>query len=465
MAFNYDLPVINKLIASDTSNYYIPNETEIGNSILLNSNLQSNVANSLLYKLSASSQYLQEFGGVNYIPGKKYKIGSIVYLNILINTLNTVIPVMCIKNNPGQQYCDIQPIDDIVKQDTGNVYFTSANIKTEYWQPINTTTMRGGKISFKDFNSTDYTSDNQFKFVKLIDFTQYSDFVESTFILTIKRGGKRLDAAIHVHGYAPNTIEVFVDDVLCNSYKFDSSNSIFNPGSKFKDIALLGTFLSMNEDKALYLVTCGLSSGASGDVEVEYQLKSGNIAPNMSIPNNLSYAFINNLQNTIIPFKGGASNVFNNCGQIITFFSNPTVEYIFRNGLFKLGATGTVDQFLYPSLQKVTSENNLYEVNNRYLVQDNSSRLIEQSLPNITGKYRSKGRTDRLSGGANWSTFANGTFEGCFTDLNGDHASSTDASPADIYFLFNASKSSSIYKDGANVKPNSVQVQYYIKLF
>lgn len=462
MAFNYDLPAINKLFASDTSNYYIPNETQVGNSILLNSNLQSNVANSLLYKLSSGIQYAQEFGGLNYIPGKKYKIGSIVYLNILINNLNTVVPVMCIKNTTGQQYCDIQPIDDIVKQDTGNVYFTTANIKTEYWQPINTTTMRSGNISFADFNSTAYTTDNQLKFVKLIDFTQYSDFVESTFILTIKRGGNRIDAAIHVHAFAPNTIEVFVNDVLCDNYRFNSSSSIFNPNSKFKDIALLGTFLSINEDKSLYLVVCGRSASASGDVEISYQLKNGNIAPNMSIPSNLSYTFINNLQNTIIPFKGGASNVFNNCGQILTFFSNPTAEYIFRNGLFKLGSTGNVDQFLYPSLQKVTGENNLYEVDNRYLVQDNSSRYISQSLPNIKGFTYLRG-----DGSSHNSGSVNPT--GCFELPPSTNLLTWSATNRYINqnngIQFNAHASNPIYQDGADVKPKSTQVQYYIKLF
>ena len=84
-------------------------------------------------------------------------------------------------------------------------------------------------------------------------------------------------------------------------------------------------------------------------------------------------------------------------------------------------------------------------------------------MPNIKGKYRSKGQTNIADGGGDWSTFANGTIEGCFTDSNGGHASSADVSPADIYFLFNASKSSLVYQDGANVRPNYYNVEWYIK--
>lgn len=325
-------------------------------------------------------------------------------------------------------------------------------------------------------------SDTNLKSCKLLDFSSKNGFCTSEFILQIERENNIIVANIKAK-YFSNNIEVYVSEVFCNNYAYYSQNSMFYNYSLFKDTALLGCILSVEDNNKLILNI--LNSGTQTTTNVSTQHISGN-----TFPHPMSYSrsgtYINNNDIINIPFKDGASNTFLGCGQIYTYFTPINYVQAFKNGLYKLGSPATLNPFIYPSLQKVTGANNLYEVNNRYLVQDKSSRYISQSLPNIKGNTGSMYRSDVGSKDfcllyneyANNKNYSQGKgWDGAFSLSNrnssqisglniGQGSQGKDFSAQDLIGIsFNANSSNPIYQDGANVKPNSVQVQYYIKLF
>lgn len=301
-------------------------------------------------------------------------------------------------------------------------------------------------------------SDINLKSCKLLDFDSKNGFCTSEFILQIERENNIIVANIKAK-YFSNNIEVYVSEVFCNNYTYYGQNSMFFNNSLFKDTALLGCILSVEDNNKLILNV--LNSGTQTTTNISTQHISGNIFPH-PVSYSRSGTYINNNDIINIPFKNGASNTFLGCGQIYTYFNPINYVEAFKNGLYKLGSTNNVNPFIYPSLQKLTGENTLYEVNNRYLVQDKSSRYIKAELPNIKGEAKFAGYAVRQE-------FSVTCISGWGVQPTGAFSSSTGVT-GNSYgdgrkIVFKASDSNPIYKDGATVKPNSVQVQYYIKLF
>ena len=92
---------------------------------------------------------------------------------------------------------------------------------------------------------------------------------------------------------------------------------------------------------------------------------------------------------------------------------------------------------------------------NGYMKYGNSNEFIKQSLPNIKGS---------ITGDASYGAVQgyNPHFSGVYTNSVGRGNASWQGSVSRTYDLnFNASRSSSIYADGANVNPNAVQGYLY----
>lgn len=385
--YNYDLITMNKLIASDTSNYYTPNEAQVGTGIGLNSDLVSIAANSLWYKTSAAIQYIQENGGILWIPEKKYKVGSIVWVNCVVAGSNTLIPLKCIKNSPSQTYCKELPItDQLVKEESGYWYFNGNTINKEYWVSVLIDTNVTNSISITPHGSATGTANNDIKFIKLIDFNQNDDLIEGDFVIKIERESKFIMATIHIHAYKNKAIEIIVKDVLSDAYSGipGANNTIWISGSPFKDLALLGCILSLDDDKCLYLNI--LNSQGGSIVNINTELEGGNL-PLTLTELTKSKTWYDDVTNVIVPFINGASNSFTGCGHILTYFGKPNYEYVFRNGLLRVIENQSPSQFLYPSIQKVTQSTTLPDITNRYLLDDNKGAKIEPELPNIKAEW------------------------------------------------------------------------------
>lgn len=307
-------------------------------------------------------------------------------------------------------------------------------------------------------NSTIGNSDTNLKSCKLLDFDSKNGFCTSEFILQIERENNIIVANIKAK-YFSNNIEVYVSEVFCSNYAYKSSNSVFASSSLFKDTALLGCILSVENNNKLILNI--LNSGTQTTTNISTQYVSGNVFPH-PVDYQRVGTYFNNYDNINIPFKDGASNTFLGCGQLFVYFNVISYDNMFRNGLYKLGSSSSVNQFLYPSLNKITNDNNLYEVDNRYLVQDNTARLIDAELPNIKGRVFLVAADNTNGGGYRSIRYQLGG-DGAFD--NPDLPGSNPYSNNDRAF-FDASRSNPIYKDLATtVKPKSTQVQYYIKLF
>lgn len=498
-SFDFNLIAPNKLIAGDTSNYNTPSPDTIGKGITLGSDLLSSVPNSLMYALSSQISYLQENGGF-WLPLKEYNIGNIVRVPVIENGITKIYLCKCIANSNAKDYCVEYPfVGSYQVNNFGNLYFQNATLNSQYWEGVSDETLSLQKTSITDFNvSYPSSQDSQIKNIQLIDLNLYSsNFLnECLFVLTIKRGGYRVDTTIKVSSYGVNSIELDVTSMKTNlpsNLAFDSSNSIFNPNSRFKDIALLGCFLSINQDKTISLNVCGRGSGASGSVEIEtYLLANSNIRPT-PVEKQRSYTFLDNQSNLIIPITEGASNKYLGVGEIIPFFGSLSFTNCFKNRLIPLNTEKTLDSFIYRGIQAMQGDYTLYSTQDRYLVQSsNSSRYINQSLPNVKGVLEdyqvvsnTEAKTYKI---VRDSTYTNSKYSKTtapfkieWRDVNTmksliqseqgksysllrdvlDYAFSGTEQSAKT--SFDLSLSSSIYQNGASVKPNSTKIYYYIR--
>lgn len=381
----YSIAAMNKLVASDTSNYYNPNDSQVGQGITLNSDLISNVANSLWYKTSASIKYLQEFGGQLWMPEKQYQVGSIVWVNCVVNGNNTLIPLKCTANSSGRQYCIERPIiDSLTTQDSGYCYFNGNTINTTYWNSVLIDTNVEQSLTVAT-SSASGTGNSSFKFVKLIDFNQIRGWAEGDFVLKISNGSDRMMATVHVHSYGNTGIEVIIKDVMYSgTFRVDGAGN-------FLYVGYMGCVLSVDADKCLYLNLNRIHYLSSSSYNISIELSSGNI-PLTLFETTKSTQWYGNEANVIVPFIQGASNTFTGCGAISYYYSELSTEMAFRSGLLSLKYNNlNPNSFLYPSVKKIVGSASIPNIEQRYLVQDSnvygSNKNIEPELPNITGQF------------------------------------------------------------------------------
>lgn len=518
--FNYETPAMNKLVASDTTNYYTPNENQVGQGITLNSDLVSNVANSLWYKTSASIKYLQEFGGQLWMPEKQYQVGSIVWVNCVVNGNNTLIPLKCTANSTGKTYCIENPIlDTLTKQDSGYCFFNGNRINTTYWNSVLIDTNVEQKLSVRAKAGTS-TNNSDFTFIKLIDFNQINGWAEGDFVLKLANGPDRMMATVHVHSYGNTGIELIIKDVM---YAVDYTDpnvvlKIDSFGSNFKDVGYLGCVLSIDADKCLYL-NFQKSGTLSNTLDISLELSSGNI-PLSLFETTKSNQWYGNRANVIVPFIQGASNRFTGCGTIFYSFYPMDQEWVYKGGLLKIcNENSSPNTFLYPSISKVSYSSTIPDINDKYLVVDehastSNGYYIEAGLPRIYGQMRyfynpnerrnhfimsdracipegtPAGNTQPYKPdlpGINNPTYAKG-YEGClgvtawtsdglykiFEGVNYPTASGQFIIPsltrpsqpfAMPVLEFDASKSNAIYGKSGTVRPNSRLVYAYLKVW
>lgn len=468
--YNFNLLAPNKLISSDTSNYDVPTPDEIGKGITLGSDLLSKVPNSLMYALSSQISYMQENGGF-WIPIKEYRIGNIVRVPVIQNGVTKIYLCKCIANSNSLDYCIEYPfVGSYQVNDNGNLYFQSNVLNSQFWEGVSDETISLQKTSIQDFNvSYPSSQDSQIKNIQLIDYNLFSsNFInECFFVLSISRGGFRVDTTIKTSAYGINNIELEVTSMKTNlpsNLAFDSSNSIFNPNSRFKDIALLGCFLSINQDKTISLNVCGRGSSASGNIEIEtYLLSNSNIRPT-PVEKQRTYTFLDNQSNIIIPITEGASNKFLGVGEIIPFFGSLSFTNCFKNRLIPLNTEKSVDSFIYRGIQAIQGDYTLYSTQDRYLVQtNNSSRYISQSLPNNKGGFPIQFM--QLAGDDSYWLFNRCTdsFSINTQNINRFGVGAGGAGVNTYMINYNASLSDSTYQDGALVKPNSTKIYYFIR--
>lgn len=392
--FNYETPAMNKLVASDTTNYYTPNENQVGQGITLNSDLVSNVANSLWYKTSASIKYLQEFGGQLWMPEKQYQVGSIVWVNCVVNGNNTLIPLKCTANSTGKTYCIENPIlDTLTKQDSGYCFFNGNRINTTYWNSVLIDTNVEQRLSVRAKSGTS-TNNSDFTFIKLIDFNQINGWAEGDFVLKLSNGPDRMMATVHVHSYGNTGIELIIKDVM---YAVDYTDSnvvlkIDGEHSNFKDVGYLGCVLSIDADKCLYL-NFQKSGTLSNTLDISLELSSGNI-PLTLFETTKSSQWYGNRANVIVPFIQGASNRFTGCGTIFYSFYPMDQEWVYKGGLLKIcNENSSPNTFLYPSISKVSYSSTIPDINDKYLVVNehastSNGYYLQPELPNVMGEIR-----------------------------------------------------------------------------
>lgn len=111
----------------------------------------------------------------------------------------------------------------------------------------------------------------------------------------------------------------------------------------------------------------------------------------------------------------------------------------------KIGYDPTGQRLRWPTIKDVVVQAGAFEANGSYK---------KQSLPNITGTY------GQLSSGVVKKT---GVFEGSTITPN-IYTNISGTGQYETFLNFNASNSSSIYKDGANVQQNAVAYRWFIQV-
>lgn len=140
-------------------------------------------------------------------------------------------------------------------------------------------------------------------------------------------------------------------------------------------------------------------------------------------------------------------------GKIPTItFAEYEAELVANGGVCgKIGYDPTGQRLRWPTIKDVVVQAGAFEANGSYK---------KQSLPNITGNYGIRAGVD-----SNIPTDYTGCFStrgkrGTVTGINGPGTNEE----ASVLIDYNASNSSSIYKDGANVQQNAVAYRWFIQV-
>lgn len=402
MAFDFNKVTINKSIASDTSNYYIPNTLELKDAIEKNSDYKSNGVNALLNKLSRSIDFIQSNSMVQFTPGKQYKLNNII--SVVFNDASTnskqYTNLICVGYNQDG-YCDEAPTTYIA-DDYGNIVFDNSNWNSSYWSELKNNSSVSKSIELDNFiyqySKNKNSKDNiQARHVKLFDLSSVTedDFKSINFDIVISRFSNLfLNCSISGNNsyikFKINTI-----NNIKNTYTAQLGN-IWDINSIFKELALNGLLFSVDEANAkVYLTYLGIEEMLGIDPTFNVKIILNESDTPIYLEKENIDVFIDNNDIVIVPLTKGASNDY----------SVKTLEYFdyaytldnkiaFNNGLRILNSDLKLDSWLYPIVRKTKEstkawEGNIYRCNKKYkyaFKDTETTRTIDKKFPNIKAK-------------------------------------------------------------------------------
>lgn len=351
MHYNFNSIIFNDLIATNGTNYHEPTKVEMQDGLTPHTDLVSEEVNSLLYKCSAAVKQIEENGAIQYIPGKIYNEGNVVVCNVVINNSLSSYIFRCKENN-----VDIAPLRGMVTNNNNDpyVYFTSDKLLSDKWDRVFVKNNVLMDLSLEEFNKSGVeTSDIDFTYISLYDYNTLGvDFdINTEFRLIIDRDNNILSAVIGIT-YEDNKPILNISEVFCTNYSMDSTSSVWNDFSKFKDFALIGCFMIYNKTTNKFdLCICPRNSnyivpGQKINIKVE------------EIRGNIKLDLINNnrngtvLDDTIIkvPFINGASSEFRKAFEIFECFDKMHYEDMFKKGLVFCDNSVNNDLIIYSCL-------------------------------------------------------------------------------------------------------------------
>lgn len=391
MAFNFNNVVFNELIATNTSNYHEPTETEMNEGILPNTQLNSELVNSFLYKCSAAVKQIQENGVISYIPGKVYNKGNVISCNVLSNNVISVYLFECNKDNVSTP-----PLDGMVNNsDSGYIYFTSDELLDDSWSKVFVKNYAEVDITIPEFSkSGSEARDTDFRYISLysLDNKQINFNLNTIFRIIIKRAGSILSASIGItYDEATNKCSATVNEVYCNNYSMDSDVSIWNDNSKFKDFALMGCFLYLNPTtNKIDLCICPKKDTPTTDIKISLKEIKGDIK--MELIDNGDTGTILDQNIKKIPFIEGASTEYKKAFQLYDTFDKLSYEDAFKRGIVLCDDTINNDLVVYSCLSLFYGRygSNFYDLRDKYLStikgQDNvlTNNILQTKLDEVS---------------------------------------------------------------------------------
>lgn len=396
MAFNFNNIVFNELIATNSTNYHNPTELEMNDGVLPNTKLNSELVNSFLYKCSAAVKNIQENGAICYMPSKEYNPGNVVVCQVVFLDYMTTNVFRCKKKCK-----DIPPYSDIINNsDTGFIYFNESEINTEYWDRVYINSVTKNELLIEEFNKIgSETRDTDFKYVELFDSSVLTTEPnqKAVFRLSIKRDDAYISANINIT-IVNSKIKVNVLDLYCNKYEMDSTTSIFNPDSKFKDFALLGSFISIDQaNNKVYLVFCPRAGSVTIQdkfIHVNLSQTSGRLRAKLIDAGDSGKAIEADIIK--VPFVNTCSSEFNKSFELFDSFELLDFKERFKRGLILLDGNTAADPTIYSCINKYTSGNNFADCYDRYasvvrkqgyLIQNQVLQDKLDKLENIEAQY------------------------------------------------------------------------------
>lgn len=387
MAFNFNNVIFNELIATNGTNYHSPTDTELNNGIELDSQLNSEMLNSFLYKSSAAIKQIQENGAITYIPGKIYNEGNIVTCNVVLDNNMFIMVLVCNKDNTNSQ-----PLKEMQTDDNGFVYFNSRELFDDSWSKVFIKQYDEDELLFKDFVGTSTETNKSFKYIKLYD-QPIGYNATSTTRITIIRANNVLSANLNIN-YTNNVCKCYITEVYCNNYSMDSITSIWNEQSIFKDFALMGMFLYLDTTtNTIKLCICPRKSTVNiTDEEIKINVKNikGNIRFSLVDEGNTGTILDQNIKK--IPFIDHASTEYRKAFQLFDTFTYLNYEDRFKKGLIICDETVDNNLIVYSCLgtsQSGRYGSKFYNLKDKYTStiqgQDNisSNDILQQSIDKL----------------------------------------------------------------------------------
>lgn len=462
MAYNFNNVVFNEVIATNNTNYHNPTELEMDSGITPNTQLNSELVNSFLYKASAAIKQIQENGAIQYIPNKNYYEGNIVVCPILDNDNLIISSFVCIKD-----CLNVPPLKNIVSNDdNGFIYFINSDINEEYWKKSYINVDNIESISFDDFKkSGEETSDTDFRYVSFFEQSeiQYLNNAYSNFRLTIKRNNKILSSDVQVI-YTNGICKINLKNIYCNEYSLDSTTSIFNNNSIFKDFALMGMFFTIDTNNKFQLCICPRNPTTSINTQIEIKLTQyeGNIRTFLKY-DNVNGNVLNPLIKKIA-FIDNASSDYNKSYKLCDTFIELSYADRFKRGLILLDGKTNADNRVYSFLIYKTIGNNFNSAYNLY-TSNIKSQNKKLNNPILQNKLDSVENIEAQMSGVPYAALVAGPFTTGSGEeygiLNSDISNkikinnifpkkncTIDAwNGSGLSLLFDASKSNNVYSD------------------
>lgn len=248
-SFDNNLILLNTAIAETADNKHTPTNNDIDGGLKYNSVIETDPINSLLYLISNTVKYQQEYNNL-WIKDYEYLVGSIVSI-LFYNTDSNSFKLYYFR---AKQKTNKPPVLNTYNED--ELYFTGNNLLiNDSWVNINIdSTITDNNISVKEIKYTDtsITNKSNYKFIKLFDCSNIKNS-SINYTLEVSRNKQFFSSNQSINILNNNPAIIKINNIFSTKY-----SSYYTDDIVINQYGLLGCYLLHDTtNKCIYLAIYG----------------------------------------------------------------------------------------------------------------------------------------------------------------------------------------------------------------